>query len=92
MDGERGGQFLFRASTIRHIGDIYWEVKDLPYRQAEFGGTELEYRSPGLSPGFYEGYITASGFLVPHAHVLGRFIDGLPSWFKVVYAGGMVWR
>ncbi len=92
LDGERQGQFLFSAATIRRIGEIYQKVKDLPYRQAKFGGTELEHLSPGLSPGFYENYIASSGYLVPQAHVLGRLIDTLPGWFKAEYARQMVWQ
>jgi len=92
LEGERQGQFLFSAGTVRRIDDIYRKVKDLPYRQAEFGGAELEHLSPGLSPDFYENYISASGYLVPRAHVLGRFVDALPDWFKAVYARQMVWQ
>jgi MscS family membrane protein len=92
LEGERQGQFLFSAGTIKRIRDIYGKVKDLPYRQAEFGGTELEHLSPGLSPGFYENYISASGYLVPHAHFVGRLLDALPGWFKAVYGKQMVWQ
>ncbi len=92
LEGERQGQFLFSAATVKHIGDIYRKVKDLSYRQAEFGGTELEHLSPGLSPDFYENYIAASGYLVPQAHVLSRLVDALPDWFKAVYARQMVWQ
>jgi MscS family membrane protein len=91
-EGERQGQFLFSAATVRSIADIYRKVKDLPYRQEEFGGAELEYLSPGLSPGFYESYLAASGYLVPHAHVLGQVVDSLPDWFKTRYAGQMIWQ
>jgi MscS family membrane protein len=92
LEGERKGQFLFSTSTVRRIGQIYRNIKDLPYRQARFGGTELEYLSPGLSPGFYDSYVSASGYLVPRAHFLGRLVDLLPSWFKERYAGQMVWQ
>jgi MscS family membrane protein len=92
LEGERQGQFLFSAGTVRRIGDVYKKVKDLPYRQAHFGGIELDYLSPGLSPGFYENYISASGYLVPYAHFVGRLLDALPGWFKAEYGRQMVWQ
>jgi MscS family membrane protein len=92
LEGERQGQFLFSSSTIRNVSDIYKKIKDLPYRQAEFGGLELEYLSPGLSPGFYENYISASGYLIPQAHLVGRLVDKLPNWFKTMYGQQMVWQ
>lgn len=91
-EGERQGQFLFSAGTIRRIDDTYKKVKDLPYRQAQFGGTELEYLSPAISPGFYEEYIASSGYLVPQAHFLGQLIDDLPDALKSVYGKQMVWQ
>lgn len=92
VEGERQGRFLFSAATVRQLGTLYGKVKDLPYRQEQFGGVELDYLSPGLSPGFYERYISESGYLVPQAHVLGRVVDTLPGWFKAVYAQQMVWQ
>ncbi len=92
LEGERKGQFLFSTTTVKRIGQIYRKVRDLPYRQAQFGGTELEYISPGLSPGFYDNYVSASGYLVPRAHFFGRLVDLLPSWFKKVHGGQMVWQ
>lgn len=92
VEGERQGQFLFSAATIRQLRSTYNKIKDLPYRQAQFGGTELEYLSPGLSPGFYQRYIESSGYLLPQAHFMGRMIEFLPSGFKVVYGRQMVWQ
>jgi MscS family membrane protein len=91
-EGERQGQFLFSSSTVKRIGGIYQKIKDLPYRREQFGGTELEYQSPGLSPGFYEDYVASSGYLIPQAHWLSRFIDNLPDGFKTIYAGQMLWQ
>jgi len=90
--GEHQGEFLFSAATSKRIGETYNKVKDLPYRQERFGGTELEYLSPGLSPRFYEEYVSASGYLIPQAHVLGRLIDELPDSFKAVRGKQMVWQ
>ncbi|MEJ2179057.1 MAG: mechanosensitive ion channel family protein, partial [Gammaproteobacteria bacterium] len=92
IEGDLQGQFLFNSGTVKNINSIYNKIKDLPYRQAEFGGIELEYRSPGISPGFYENYVLASGYLIPQAHFMGRLVDGLPVWFKSMVGGQMVWQ
>jgi MscS family membrane protein len=92
VEGERLGQFLFSAATVRRIGDVYKLIEDLPYRQEQFGGTELDYRSPDLSPGFYKHYVSASGQLIPRAHFLGRVVDALPASFRTVHGGQLVWQ
>jgi len=92
QEGEQEGQFLFSAQTIKRISDIYRRVKDLPYRRAQFGGTELEYRSPELSPNLYENYLSGSGHLIPRAHFLGRIAEALPAPFKTVYGGQLLWQ
>lgn len=92
LEGERHGQFLFSSSTVKNIGRIYKKIKDLPYRKAQFGGTELEYLSPGLSPGFYENYSSTPGYLISQAHPLGKLIDSLPNWFKLSYNDLTVWQ
>ena len=92
QEGNQQGQFRFSKATVKQINDIYNKIKDLPYRQEQFGGTELEYLSPGLSPGFYEQYVSASGYLIPQAHYMGRLVNGLPDWFKTIHGGQMVWQ
>ena len=92
MEGERQGQFLFSDVTVRNISSAYKKIKDLPYREFQFGGTELEYLSPGLSPGFYDDYISTPGYLISQAHFLGRLVNGLPDWFKTGYAGQKIWQ
>jgi len=92
MEGERQGQFLFSANSVKQVSDIYKKIKDLPYRQTQFGGVELEFRSPGISPDFYENYVSTSGYLIPNAHFVGRLIEYLPAWFKTKYGGQMVWQ
>jgi len=92
LEGELQGQFLFSAGTVRRIGEIYNTIKDLPYREEQYGGVELEYLSPGLSPRFYESYVSSSGHLVPQAHFLSRLVEASPDWFKAVYARQMVWQ
>ena len=91
-EGEKQGQFLFSSATVKNIYNDYLKVKDLPYRQTTFGGTELEYISPGVSPGFYEDYISTPGFLISQAHLLGEVVDGLPPWFKSTYLGQTYWQ
>jgi len=92
VEGERQGQYLFSAGTVLRLGEIYDKVAPLPYRHTPFDAAESEHRSPGLSPGFYESYLAASGHLVPQAHVLSRTVDALPKWFRTTYAGHMVWQ
>lgn len=92
MDGEQQGQFLFSSSTIQRIGTDYQKIRDLPYRHAELGGTELEHLSPGLSPGFYEEYISTPGYIIPQAYYLGRLVAKLPDWFLTERAGQSVWQ
>jgi len=91
-EGEHEGRFLFSAQTVKRISDIYGQVRDLPYRNAQFGGTELEYRSPGLSPNLYENYLAGSGHLIPQAHLLGRVVELLPAPFRTVYGGQSLWQ
>jgi len=92
QEGDRQGQFLFSAGTVRRISDSYAKIADLPYRQPAFGGTELEYLSPELSPGFYETYIAASGYLVPQAYFRGRLVEALPDWLKIELGEQLVWQ
>ncbi len=91
-EGERQGECPFSASTVRHLAEMYDKVRDLPYRQAQFGGMELDYLFPGLSPGFYQNDISASGYLIPQAHQTGRLVESLPAWFKTAYGGQLVWE
>ncbi|MDJ0851052.1 MAG: mechanosensitive ion channel family protein [Myxococcota bacterium] len=92
LEGERAGQFLFSAASVRGMSDYYEQVRELPYRPARFGGTELEYESPELSPGFYEYYISTPGHLIPHAYLLGGVIDDLPDGLKVLYGEQTLWQ
>jgi len=92
QEGEKQGQFLFSPATVKRISEIYDKVKDLPYRQEKFGGIELEYLSPDLSPGFYEQYLSASSYLIPQAHFMGRLVNSLPDWFKAKHGGQMIWQ
>ncbi len=90
-EGERRGQFLFSAESVARIPDYYQEVRDLPYRR-DYGTVALQYLSPGKSEGAYEAYISTPGYLIPHAHVLGRLVDALPDSLKTVHGGQTVWQ
>ncbi|NVK40295.1 MAG: mechanosensitive ion channel family protein [Oceanospirillaceae bacterium] len=91
-EGDRTAQFLFSARTVRNLIETYKKIDDLPYRKVQFGGTEMEYMSPEISPGFYESYISASGYLVPEAHFFGRMVSILPASFREMYGRQMVWQ
>ena len=91
MEGERQGSFLFSAETVDRLKDFYEQIRDLPYR-GDYSQLALDYESPGKSEGFFEYYISTPGYLVPHASLLGRFVESLPSWFKKVHGGQTVWQ
>jgi MscS family membrane protein len=91
-EGDRQGEFLFSAVTVADIGEAYQSVRDLPYRKDAFGGTELDYRSPGVSAGFYDYFVSTPGHLVPRTRLSGELIDRLPEWLKALYGGQTVWQ
>ena len=91
-EGERQGQFLFSARTVRRISDFYEEIRDLPYRPVEIDKFTHDYLSPGKSKGFYEYYISTPGYLIPHANSLGRLFDRLPDGLKTIHDGQTLWQ
>jgi MscS family membrane protein len=91
-DGDRQGEFLFSAVTMADIHQAYDAVRDLPYRMEAFSGTELDYRSPAVSPGFYEYFVSTPGHLVPRASFSGELIDRLPDWLKTLHGGQTLWQ
>ena len=91
MEGERQGQFLFSARTVRRLDRFYKSVRDLPYRVG-YSQQVAEYVSPDISKGFYEYYIWTPGYLVSQATFMGRLVERLPSWFKTIYRGQTVWQ
>ncbi|MGB5733526.1 MAG: mechanosensitive ion channel domain-containing protein, partial [Thiohalocapsa sp.] len=91
-EGDRQGEFLFSAETVKTIRDAFAAVRDLPYRKAAFAGTELDYPSPQASAGFYDYFVATPGHLVPRARLSGELIDRLPPWLKALYSGQTVWQ
>ena len=91
-EGNRLGEFLFSATTVEDIGKTYEAVRDLPYRKEAFSRTELDYRSPGVSEGFYDYVISTPGHLVPRTQLLGELIDRMPEWLQSMQGGQTVWQ
>lgn len=92
MEGDQQGKFLFSAETVSNLDRSYKKVKDLPYR-GDIAHIATEYDSVGeKSEGFYEYYISTPGYLIHQALVLGRLVDNLPDWFKMIYADQTVWQ
>ena len=92
-EGERHGQFLFSAESVERIPDYYEKVRGLPYRRDDHSTEALQYLSPGKSEGAYKAYISTPGYLIPHAHFLGRLVhDGLPDGLKTVHGGQTDWQ
>jgi MscS family membrane protein len=91
-DDDRQGQFLFSARTIRNLSEYYEEAAAFPYRLVQSGTIELQYRSPEISTGFYDYYITSPGDLVAGASLTGQLVAGLPDWLKSVYGGQTLWQ
>ncbi|WP_455379500.1 mechanosensitive ion channel family protein [Petrachloros mirabilis] len=92
MEGNRRGEFLFSADTVKYAGEFYRNIRDLPYRHESSPERSAKYEWAGESPGFYDYYVLLPGSLIPEAHLLGRVVDRLPSWFKDSYGGQALWQ
>ena len=92
LEGPRTGKFLFDSNTVRSLPGIYEKLQDLPYRQqAKVEDTDI-WRSPQISPGSYDFYISTPGYLVPSTHLLGRLVHRLPDSWKTLYSGQTLWQ
>ena len=91
-DGDGQGQFLFSAAAVRRVANDYAAAADFPYRLVQSGTIELQYRSPELSPGFYDHYVSSPGDLIPGASALALLVSTLPDWLKVLYGGQTLWQ
>ena len=65
IEGERQGEFLFSAATVRRVGDFFEQVESLPYRE---GVRTAQWVSPDKSEGFFNHFILSPGYLIPLAH------------------------
>jgi MscS family membrane protein len=91
-DGDRAGDFLFSAGTVARLGKYYEELRDLPYREDDHAALAGEYLSSGRSEGFYVGYVSTPGYLVPRAHLLGNLLDDLPDLLLELHASNTTWQ
>ena len=88
-EGERQGEFLFSAATVRRVSDFYQQVQSLPYRE---GVRTAQWVSPDKSEGFFEYFISTPGYLIPLAHPFGKAMDALPSWLKTLHGQQTRWQ
>lgn len=75
VDGAREGEWLFSPDTVARAESFYQQVRDLPYK------------ATAGSPGFYEFYVRASGWMVPDA-----VVRALPAWARATVFEEAVWR
>ncbi len=91
-EGENQGRFLFSSKSIDLIPAAYERVRDLPYRSDVWRAIDVDYFSPGISPGFYRDYTLTPGYLVPGATPLGRLVDAFPDWTGREIATQTIWQ
>jgi len=91
MEGLQKGNYLFSASTVKSLADMYQKVRDLPYR-GDFSQVAPEYRYADRSKGFYDFYISTPGQLIPQTTLLGRWAEAMPAWLGTMYRGQTLWQ
>ncbi|WP_175565963.1 mechanosensitive ion channel family protein [Halodesulfovibrio marinisediminis] len=92
-EGERQGQFLFSAETVRRLRHFYQQIKDHPYRPDYLtAASPEEYIPPEKTEGFYNHYISTPGVLVPQAHLLSTLINNFPDSLKKAYGKHPLWQ
>ena len=91
-DGDRRGEFLFSAGTVRHISDYYELAAPFPYRLTQSGVLELQYRSPEISPGFYDRHVYSPGDLILRISTVGQIVHILPDWMNIQFGGQTLWQ
>jgi len=93
LEGDRAGSFTFDARTLERLEETYERLKDLPYYERLPLRGEWEYGvATSVSPGFYEGYISTPGSLVPSTSLLGRMVLTLPDWTNTTRHGQTTWK
>ena len=92
LEGDRAGEFLFSAKTVREAEEFFNKVRDLPYRSEVSADHRGQYAFSDPTKGFYDYFTTTPGYLIPRAHFLGALLDDLPDWSLAVYAEQTVWQ
>ena len=91
QSGPHAGSYLFDANTVRLLRDSYESLRDLDYRDPTTLA-HANFPAAGITPGFYDSYISSPGYLVPSAHILGSFVDKLPGWSEHVFLDQTLWQ
>lgn len=91
-EGDRQGEFLFSARTVRDIGGFLDAVAGLPYRKTEGGLIEAKYTSAKISPGFLSMYLSSKGALVPRASLAGQLARISPEPLQRIVLGQPLWK
>lgn len=92
LEGPQAGAFLFSPGTVDRAAEAYQAVKHLPYRFEHYNHFDAKYESPGISPGFYNFYVTTPGHMIPLANPLGRLVDDLPDWMHEEISHQSIWQ
>lgn len=74
QEGPGKSAYVFSPDSVALIPEFYRRTLHLPYR-------------PGAAKGFYEDYIYAPGWMLPH-----RWIDRLPAWANTPYLDQTLWQ
>lgn len=73
--GPRAGDWVFDAETVERAEEFFGRVHDLPYR------------TDAGSPGLYDFYVDACGWMIPAA-----WVRSLPEWARGRIGDETVWR
>ncbi len=89
--GPHAGSFLFDANTVQLLRESYESLRNLDYRDPEVLAL-ADFPAAGITPGFYDFYISSPGYLVPGAHVIGDVVEHLPGWAGLMLMEQTVWQ
>lgn len=67
---------MFTSDTVERAREFYEVVRDLPYKDR-----------PGVTPGFYQFYLSEPGWLIPRS-----WVRSLPVWARERWLGQAVWQ
>ena len=74
--GDRTGDFLFTAATVKRASEFYELASSMPYQDRE-----------GVTPEFARFYLTEPGWMIPRA-----WVHSLPSRLHTRYFGQAIWQ